>query len=489
MIINKSPVIGSGGIVFNRQNPDEDSQPRTGHFHPVYRVYIGNKLVYPDKFPGAINVLDVPYKIVVQYQYIEDGRNVLPNWTGAYLRTRTTTITIETAFPCFVHKQEHFSDFSEFMNPSELPYMNVSDALAIVFPNVARGSSRDYYGSSDRWHRYSEIMNAPASISGFPFAYRPSEADTIFIYKKEEVEVITYNQEGVPASPVYYKDEQFHYFTPSTYAIPGRAYVWGGAYTQYTNKINSFSIERYITVESSASHIITFERSPTTMLASSLIDSDSQLGIGFTGPETSSVSDGVNTYGLNPNEVVSFYRPLPEKFIFTSTGTQSFTIYAKRIYGPYYREINKRIAPTTDERILRRLASYPDAHEYPFSNNFHQNNRGISRNQTTGGLYGNLNEVWPTDWDVYSYPLIPLQAGADRAFSPARYFAIRNQFIPFYEIYNGRVVTPGSTGTIDIKHDNTYQILENNNPAYSSYSEWLADVTTPGHDPKPPVTS
>lgn len=468
--------------------------PDSGEYHPVYRVYVGDNLVYPDKMNGAKDALDLPYNITVQYQFIDDHRSVPPNWTGAYIDTTTVTITIETAMPCFVYRQTDFSDYKDFFDLSKLPHINVSDALVIAFPNVVRGSCREYYYWTSRrpYYSHDELSGGPGKIQGFPFAGRISERDSMFIHKTTELEHITYNQQGVPSTPYYETKESLYYITPSTYSNVGGRFAWSGSFTQKTNAIDSFFIERYVhTTLNGGRH--TFYKSPTSISPNYLIENDSQIGLAITGATTCFVSDGVNIHQLDPQNPVCLYKPFPDKFIFTSTGSSQFDIVCRHIYGPYYRYTDHKItATTTDERVLQRLQLYPDAEAIPFCDNlskhgYFESAEFLPRWKYTGGLYGNLEEIWPEDWDEYTYPLVPLAAANDRAYCPARdiyvYYA---KMIPFYEIYNGEVVVPNRHG-LSCPQKNTYQILENNNPAYSSYSEWLADVTTPGHDPKPPT--
>lgn len=58
---------------------------------------------------------------------------------------------------------------------------------------------------------------------------------------------------------------------------------------------------------------------------------------------------------------------------------------------------------------------------------------------------------------------------------------------PFYKYFNGSVSYVGAYNHYANYDICNYHVLENNNPGYSSYEEWLQDINQEGYNPKPPL--
>jgi hypothetical protein len=485
MIVKDSLSPDYAGIVVKAG--DGNSYP----FFPIYRAYIGDNLIYPDCQNKQANHLILPYRITVRYNLIVDSR--VNSYYGVYsgiVNDITRTITFETAFPSFVSTQTDFSDYKAMFNPSDRPFVNVSNALAINLASVVRGSLISRWSQGFRTQWWQEAIKRPNSSKIYPYLGRPSEADSIFI--KDVATDIEKNYSAISEDtpPQIYTTEtkDLYYYTPD---------IWreGSVYTK--DKISQFLgiDETFVIIDNqrtlnNSSISIKIAGKPTEPYRGS----DYSRFYEFSGDDGIIVRYDNKVYQLGENTVV-IQCPVnqipPTDIIISGSGTFRNYQYSKRHnyqYGYY--------SATSDSRILERIQANPDYVYYPFGEVLTHNESKASgrrpeqwiKGQLGYGYDGGLYNVWPEAWIKYSYPLIPLRSGNARDYCPGRIFSTSVYgHTPFYEIFNGEIIGIQYGGS-DVKYTETYEILENNNPAYSSHSEWLADVTTPGHDPKPPTS-
>lgn len=209
MIIKDKMVLDQAGIFPCRKN--DNTSPITGGSIGVYRVYVGDKMVYPHSgfLPGS-DPLAIPYRLVVSYQFIHDRLTLytsygISKWRGS-IKTINRIITVETTFPCYVKRITSFPDYVNLMDTSAFPHIDVSQALVVILPAVERGSwIKGYYGNDAR---------GPSELSEYKYWRRPAEADTTFIH--EATSSYETNEKGEIFNEQ--NSEMLYFFLPETYA-------------------------------------------------------------------------------------------------------------------------------------------------------------------------------------------------------------------------------------------------------------------------------
>lgn len=158
-------------------------------------------------------------------------------------------------------------------------------------------------------------------------------------------------------------------------------------------------------------------------------------------------------------------------------------LYTKNRIAKYFDHVNNLVrTDTSDIRILNRMDADPDAAW-----------------QHLFGYAGTNYNLHPQCYQVSAYPMSRLAYPDDELYSLSRYVPTDTMDgeavsdIAFYHFFNGRIMSFHYVGGSDSNltryiMDMSYAITDNNNPSYNTFDEWLADVTTPGHDPKPPTS-
>jgi hypothetical protein len=189
IIKNNNRVLSQSGIFYNRSNY---SCYKNDGGSNVYRVYVGDQLVYPHSgFLPDSDPLSLPYRLVVSYEYIYDrltpkiygGQTI---WSGE-IATTNRVITIETSFPCFVRELTSFPDYVNLYDTSVMPHINVRQALAVVLPIIERGSWVHGYFDND--------PRGPTESNNYQYWRMPAEADATFIH--EQTSSYKTNKDGI----------------------------------------------------------------------------------------------------------------------------------------------------------------------------------------------------------------------------------------------------------------------------------------------------
>lgn len=173
-ILERDP-INMAGITFSK-NPD--SAAWGARSKNVYRVYLGDKLVFPRPNKLTTSPLDLQYRVSIRWTRKEECPDQPPESTVI-----TSGIdTYETTYPPYIWLQTDFEIWDDFNKRESRAQIKAESALGITAPFIARGSCGYSYISAS--HSISDVTRQPPppfSVDGFPYHRRASEADTFIM--------------------------------------------------------------------------------------------------------------------------------------------------------------------------------------------------------------------------------------------------------------------------------------------------------------------